>query len=347
MSHRYTDAIMRHYNILPTAQIKDSSLSKDALKRLWWFDWYFAHGRNAEVTCRHFNLSKSVFYRWKKRYSSHNLKTLEDDKKTRRPYHLREMTTPGWILQKIYEIRLNDLEKSKYEIQAELKRQGIIVGRSAIQKVINRHTELRNPQHLLKVRKHRNHQIARIKAARELKEKDLGSLVQIDTQYFYVLGKKFYLFSAIDCKSRYGFIYCYKTISSQSGQDFFLRVKNYFPFPIKAVNTDNGSEYLLEFHKELTQLNILHYFTDPYCPKQNGRVERFHQTAEYEYFNYQEDLLDDLEMINCYCMKFNEKYNTKRFHRSLGYLTPEEYVILQQQKKGVQPFSIYTARTGA
>lgn len=252
---------MRHYNILPTAQIKDFSLSRDALKRLWWFDWYFSHGKNAERTCRHFNLSKSVFYRWKKRYSPSNLKTLEDDKKTRKPHHLREMTTPGWILKKIYDIRFNDLEKSKYEIQAELKREGIIVGRSAIQKVINRHSELHNTQHHLRVKKHRNYQIARIKAARELKEKELGSLVQIDTQYFYVLGKKFYLFSAIDCKSRYGFIWCYKTISSASGRDFFTKLQASFPFPIKAVSTDNGSEYLLEFHKELTQLNIPHYFT--------------------------------------------------------------------------------------
>lgn len=324
---------MRHYNILPTAQIKASFLSRDALKRLWWFDWYFSHGRNAERTCRHFNLAKSVFYRWKKRYSPLNLKTLEDDKRTRRPHHLRQMITPGWILKKIYDIRLDDLEKSKYEIQAELKRQGITVGRSAIQKVINRHTELRNTQHLKRVRKHRNYQIARIKAARELKEKDLGSLVQIDTQYFYVLGKKFYLFSAIDCKSRYGFLYCYKTISSASGKDFLGKLKAYFPFPIKAVNTDNGSEYLLEFHKEVSSWGIPHFFTDPYCPKQNGRVERFHQTAEYEYFNYQEDLLDDLEMINQRCGEFNTKYNTKRFHRSLGYLTPEEYVILQSKRK--------------
>jgi len=48
---------------------------------------------------------------------------------------------------------------------------------------------------------------------------------------------------------------------------------------------------------------IPHFFTDPHCPKQNGRVERLHQTAEYEYFNYQYDLLDDLDEINntaCY-----------------------------------------------
>lgn len=341
MSYRYTDAIMRHYNILPTVQIKAASLSKDALKRLTWIDWYFCHGKNAEKTCRHFGISKSVFYRWFNRFDKRNLKSLKFNTKTRRPHKIREMTTPLWIQKKIYDIRFNDLEKSKYEIQEELRRVGILVGQTAIQKVINRHTALLNTQHRKKVKNRKKRHIARIKAEAVLRDKGLGSLVQMDTKYFYVLGKKFYLFSAIDCTSRFAFIYCYKTISSQSGKDFLGKVKAYFPFPILAVNTDNGSEYLLHFHKELEQeWKIPHYFTDPHCPKQNGRVERLHQTAEYEYFNYQEDLLDNLEMINQKCMEFNTKYNTKRFHRSLGYKTPYEYVMIQYQKKGEQPFSI-------
>jgi transposase InsO family protein len=332
---------MRHYNILPTKQIRDASLSKAALKRLLWIDWYYAHGKNAELTCRHFGISKSVFYRWFHRFNKKNLKSLEFDTKTRRPKKVREMTTPLWIQQKIVAIRAADVEKSKYEIQEELKRQGILAGQTAIQKVINRNPKLLNMQHKKRVRKHRKYAITRVKASLELREKELGSLVQIDTKYFYVLGKKFYLFTAIDCKSRYGFLYCYKTISSLSGKDFLGRVKEYFPFPIQAVNTDNGSEYLLNFHKELEEVwKIPHYFTNPHCPKQNGRVERLHQTAEYEYFNYQYDLLDDIEMINQRCREFNTKYNTKRFHRSLGYKTPAECVSILLQKKGGQPFSI-------
>jgi transposase InsO family protein len=332
---------MRHYNILPTEQIRAASLSQEARKRLVWIDWYYAHGKNAEGTCRHFGISKSVFYRWFNRFDKKNLQSLEFDSKTRRPKRVREMTTPLWIQQKIVAIREEDVEKSKYEIQEELRRAGIQAGQSAIQKVINRNPRLLNMQHKRRVRKHRNYAIARVKASRELREKALGSLVQIDTKYFYVLGKKFYLFTAIDCKSRYGFLYCYKTISSVSGKDFLGRVKAYFPFPIQAVNTDNGSEYLLNFHKELEEeWKIPHYFTDPHCPKQNGRVERLHQTAEYEYFNYQTDLLDDLDMINERCMAFNTKYNSHRFHRSLGYKTPAECVSILLQQKGGLPFSI-------
>ncbi|MDP2586003.1 MAG: integrase core domain-containing protein [Candidatus Levybacteria bacterium] len=331
---------MRHYNILPTAQIKTASLSKDALRRLAWIDWYFSNEKNAELTCRHFGISKSLFYRWKNRFNLSNLQTLEFDTKTRRPKNVRETIMSLSVKKRIYDIRIQDPEKSKYEIQEELKREGICVGQSAIQNFINKNKELLNMQHHKRVNKHRNYKIARIKAAIELRERNLGSLVQVDTKYFYVLGRKFYIFSAIDCKSRYGFIYCYKTISSASGKDFIRRVRGYFPFPIQAINTDNGSEYLLEFHKEIISWGIPHFFTDPHCPKQNGRVERFHQTAEYEYFNYQEDLLDNLTMINQRCVEFNTKYNTKRFHRSLGYKTPLEVVIECLKQKGGQPFLI-------
>lgn len=331
---------MRHYKILPTPVIEAASLSKDAQRRLTWFDWYYSHKENAELTCRHFGISKSVFYRWKNRFNKRNLKTLEFDTKTRRPHKVREMTTPQWIQNKIYDIRLQDPEKSKYEIQEELRRSGIQVGQTTIQKVINKYSELKNIQHKKRIRKRHILKIARIKAARELREKTLGSLVQMDTKYFYIFTSKFYLFTAIDCKSRYGLIYAYKTISSASGKDFLQKVKAYFPFPIQAINTDNGSEYLLNFHKEIESWGIPHYFTDPHCPKQNGRVERLHQTAEYEFFNYQNDLLEDLDELNKRCMEFNTKYNTKRFHRALGYKTPLEVVLEYQQQKGGQPFSI-------
>ncbi len=138
---------MRHYNIVPTVQIQASCLSKDALKRLDWIDWYFSHGKNAQATCRHFGISKSVFYRWFKRFNKKNLLSLEFDTKTKRPHTLRTMTTPQWILEKIYNIRKCDPEKSKYEIQKELLEQGIHPGKTAIGKVIKRYPELKNLNH--------------------------------------------------------------------------------------------------------------------------------------------------------------------------------------------------------
>jgi len=325
---------MRAYKIVPWEQVRAVNLSKKAQERLIWVDWYHNHGKKVRLTLRHFALSPDVFYRWLKRFNEKGILGLEDDTKTRRPKKVREMTTSQTVIDRITSIRYKDVEKSKYEIQAELKDEGITCGTTTIQKVINRDPKLLNIQHKKRIRKHRNYKIARIKAAIELRERSLGSLVQVDTKYFYVLGRKFYIFSAIDCKSRYAFIYCYKSISSASAKDFIRRVREYFPFPIQAINTDNGSEYLLEFHKEITSWEIPHFFTDPYCPKQNGRVERLHQTAEYEYFNYQYDLLDNLDMINEHCRIFNYKYNNLRYHHSLGYKRPADYVRILQEKKG-------------
>ncbi len=330
---------MRHYNIIPWKQVRDSSLSKDGLKRLLWIDWYFSHWKNAEGTCRHFGISKSVFYRWFNRYDKNNLNTLEFDTKLRRPHRLREMTTEPRILKLIYDIRLADLSKSKYEIEEELKRAGVKVSRKVIQKVINRHFELRNDEHKIRLRKSRNHKIARIKAAWEIREKDLGSLVQIDTKHLYILGQRFYIFVAIDCKSRLGFVYAYKSASSANAADFLLKVVSYFPFKIKAINTDNGSEYLLNFHKKCEELNIPHYFTYPHTPKMNARAERLIKTLEYEFLNYR-TLIPEIEEVIRKCWEFNDHYNRKRFHQALDYQTPFEYVTKYLSEKGGQPFSI-------
>jgi transposase InsO family protein len=330
---------MRAYNILPVPVIQAASLSKDALKRLTYLDWYFTHGRNAELTCRHFSISKSVFYRWKNRFNPRNLRSLEFDTKLRRPHKLREMTTSAHILKLIYDIRLLDPTKSKYEIEEELKRQGVKISRKVIQNVINRHIELQNIDHKRKFKKYRNYKIARIKAAKELREKDLGSLIQIDTKHLYILGQRFYVFVAIDCKSRLGFVYAYKTCSSANAADFLLRAIAYFPFPLLAINTDNGPEYLLNFHKLTEKLKIPHYFTHPHTPKMNARAERLIKTLEYEFLNYRE-LLPELEEVRSICNEFNELYNHKRFHQSLSYKTPSEYVNILLKEKGGQPFSI-------
>ncbi|MDO8570548.1 MAG: DDE-type integrase/transposase/recombinase [Candidatus Daviesbacteria bacterium] len=333
---------MRAYKILPVEiKVKDFRLSKTALKRLEWMDWYFSHGKNAEATCRHFSISKSVFYRWLPRFNPNNLSTLEFNTKLCTPHHLREMTTPAWILKRVYDIRLDDLEKSKYEIHEELLREGVKISHKVIQKVINRHIELKNTQHKATLKKHRNYSIARIKAAYELKDKGLGSLVQIDTKYLYVLGRRFYLFVAIDCKSRYAFIWAYGSCNSTNAANFLTQVIDYFPFHISAINTDNGPEYLLNFHKRCEELGIPHYFNTPHTPTMNSRAERLIQTAEYEFFNYQADLMPNLKDINLKCILFNDKYNNRRFHQAIHYKTPSEYVTNYQELQKGEMYVIY------
>lgn len=325
---------MRAFKTIPFCSVKATKLSKGAQHRLVWIDWYFAHGRHARATMRHFNLSPTVFYRWIKRYKKYDLLSIEDHTSNRRPKHTRTMTTPQAIIDLVCSTRANDLEKSKYEIKAELSDMGIALGYNTIQKIINRHPELFVASHIKKVKRHRHLSISRLRAVRELREKYPGSLVQIDTKHLYILGKRFYLFVAVDCKSRYGFVWAYQSISSQSAADFLQRVVAYFPFAIEAVQTDNGSEYLLNFHKATQKLGIIHYFSFPHTPKMNGRAERFIQTATYEFFHWQDDLLPDIEMINSRCPIFNNKYNNFRYHMAIGYQIPGNYVKTLLSSRG-------------
>jgi len=337
MKGLYNGVSMRAFKILPKSVIVAANLSKAALKRLAWFDFCKSHEGNISLTCRHFGISRDTFYLWKGKFNPKKLITLEDDTDSRRPKRVRQMTTPTAIQDLICTIRSNDPEKSKYEIKAELMDlYDIKIGYNTVQKVINRHLELGHIKagHAQRVKKHRKFSITRIKAARELKDKYPGSLIQIDTKHLYILGKRFYLFVAIDCTSRLGYTYVCKTGSSLNAADFMLKVIKYFPFKIEAINTDNGAEYLLNFHKLVKSLGIIHYFSHPNTPKMNSRVERLIQTVTYEFFNWQDDLIDDIDMTNGRCEVFNDKYNTKRYHQSLGYKTPMQYLNNLLQKKG-------------
>ena len=328
---------MRSFKILPRNIVVAANLSPAALIRLSWFDFCHTHSGNISLTCRHFGISRDTYYLWKRKFNPKKIITLEDDTRNRRPKNVRSMTTPIYIQDLICTIRSNDSEKSKYEIKAELSDiYGVKIGHNTVQKVINRHPELKaiKAGHKQGVKRHRDRSITRIRASFELRDKFPGSLIQIDTKHLYILGKRFYLFVAIDCKTRLGFVHCYKTGSSMNAADFLLKTIKFFPFKIVAINTDNGSEYLLNFHKLCISLGIIHYFSYPHTPKMNSRAERFIQTVTYEFFNWQDDLIDDINEINLRCVIFNNKYNYQRYHQSLDYKTPMQYLQLLQEKKG-------------
>jgi len=80
------------------------TLSKPAKQRLKWMDHYQTRG-NARLTCRHFDLSPDVFYRWKHRYDPYDLSTLEDDTADRKPKQVRTPETSPELTGRIKALR--------------------------------------------------------------------------------------------------------------------------------------------------------------------------------------------------------------------------------------------------
>ena len=63
-----------------------AGLSKEAKKRVGWFDYYRECG-NVAKTCRRFGISRNTFHKWKRRYSPYLLSSLEDQSRRPRRVH--------------------------------------------------------------------------------------------------------------------------------------------------------------------------------------------------------------------------------------------------------------------
>lgn len=137
-------------------------------------------------------------------------------------------------------------------------------------------------------------------------------------------GKKHYQFTAIDVLTKQRVLECYPSESSQWGAQFLEICLKEFPFPIKVIQTDNGSTFHKYFEVMCKQYKIPHYFIYPRQPKQNSYVEISHGADEREFYQNGNVFYDRGRMRDA-LKKWQEIWNTIRPHEALNQLTPEEY----------------------
>jgi putative transposase len=118
----------------------------------------------------------------------------------------------------------------------------------------------------------------------------------------------------------------YKSLNSKNTVDFIKKLIFVCPFKITAVQTDNGLEFLGEFEKYLSKLNIKHIFTYPRCPKINGVIERFNRTIQEDFINPDISLLGSPKEFSSKLPQYLLFYNHQRPHKSLNYATPLRYL---------------------
>ena len=132
-----TPTVLR--SCLPKATLlaKIPHLSKEAKKRLKWFDYYRKCG-NARLTCRHFGINPKFFYKWKKRFVQKGIRGLED--LSRKPHCFRQSQIPiEWLNQTII-LRKRYPYYSKYKLAVILKRDyDIGLSPSSVGRIIKRH----------------------------------------------------------------------------------------------------------------------------------------------------------------------------------------------------------------
>lgn len=337
MKGRYAGRRMTVYGtILPGAvSIARSAaladiLTEQAKHKIKIMDWYRVHNQNAALTARHFGIGRATFHRWLRRYRQQGLVGLNEY--SRKPKRLRKPTTSPEVAMRIVQLRKQFSAWSKYKLRALLTREGINISASTIGRILKRRgfIDLRIARKRKKAAKH-----PRIRFQRGLKIAQPGDLIQMDTKHIMLPGgRRFYQFTAIDVLTKQRILRVYSSESSRNGAHFLNECASHFPFPMKAIQTDNGAPFLKEFEKRCRELNFTHYFIYPRNPKQNSYVEISHEADVREFYQFG-NVTPLLEAMQTKIKFWENIWNTVRPHESLNQLTPQEYY--QKWQRGRLP----------
>jgi len=146
-----------------------------------------------------------------------------------------------------------------------------------------------------------------------------GLELQMDTKYPYGYKQGKVIYTIIDDATRWVYAWSYSTANAENTLDFLKRVRDKAPFPIQKIRTDNGKEFIaLKVRKYLKECNIEHRMNTPYCPEENGKIERFHRTLNEKALRFGFKPSFTLDEMQYRLSLFLYYYNHRKKHRGLG-----------------------------
>jgi len=241
------------------------------------------------------------------------------------------------VVERVRQLREEYPRWGKEKLAVVLKREGINLSGSTVGRVMKRLrargvlVEPENVRQAKLARQRRRKPRYAIRRPKGYRVEAPGDLVQVDTLQVRLLpGEVRYQFSARDMISRFDGLRAYKRQTSTAGADFLHYLRKKFPFPLRAIQIDGGSEFKDQFEEACRGKGILLFELPPHSPQLNGRVERANRTHREEFYEvYDVDI--NLEDHNRQLEQWAYTYNYIRPHQALDYLTPYEYY--QQWKR--------------
>jgi transposase InsO family protein len=156
----------------------------------------------------------------------------------------------------------------------------------------------------------------------------------IDIAEVHTAEGKLYLFVAIDRTSKFAFTWLVKKAGKMAAAQFLRDLIAAVPYRLHTVLTDNG----VQFTNRKTDVHAFEHIFDRVCrehgiehrltkikhPWTNGQVERMNRTikdATVKRYHY-----DDHAQLRSHLGDFLDAYNFARRLKTLGGLTPYEYI---------------------
>ena len=143
-------------------------------------------------------------------------------------------------------------------------------------------------------------------------------------------GKHLYQWTAIDECTRIRFVYGFEEHTPENTVKFLKMLLKAFPFKIKTIQTDNGTEFTYKYiseteisplDKALNKLGIKHKLIPPRTPWHNGKVERSHRNDQRYFYDW--ETFRNVDELNEKLEKHLEWSNNKPM-RTLGYKSPKQ-----------------------
>jgi len=313
-----------------------AELSREASKRLKWFDYYYSHGHNARLTCRHFDISPQTFYRWKRRYDAEHLESLEG--RSHRPKRVRQPTYSEELVQAVVSLREKYPRWGKDKLVILLAQEGYRVSASTVGRILSyakRRGILKEPipNYVSAHKRPRKRPYAQRKP-KYYQAAAPGDIVQLDTLDLRPLpGVLLKHFTAHDVVCKWNVMGVYREASAATAAHFLDSLEARMPFSVRAIQVDGGSEFESIFEEMCRRRGIRLFVLPPRSPKLNGGVERAHRTHTEEFYEVTDSTFE-LAELRRNLLEWEITYNTVRPHQALDYLTPVRF--LNQQGKEVR-----------
>lgn len=293
------------------------SISQEAHFRQRVLKYSFKYGVTAASD--RFHISRKTIYEWRKRYNG-TWQSLKE--RSHRPHHHPKEHTPEekeMILRR-YPRYKNDM----IMLWNSLRKSGYTRSYASMLRIIRKWVK---PE-VEKRSKRTNKPYERAAYP--------GQKIQIDVKYVPIYcvasGKTYYQYTAIDECTRLCFREMYDEHSTYSSKDFLEKLFKAFPFPIREVQTDNGTEWTTAllvkdrqsktlFEKVLEENDIIYHRIRVATPRHNGKVERQHRIDENRFYLKMRmySLEDGRTQLHKYNLRSNDIPKI-----CLGFRTPNE-----------------------
>ena len=304
-----------------TERFSMDRITQEAYHRQRVLKWAVKHGITAASI--RYKISRKTIHKWKKRYDG-SVESLKDHKRT--PHRIARKQTAG-------ELKLVKRYARKYAGDLLLafekaKAYGYSRSYGCFKRTASK---LVKPEKKRKcIRKNKPYQRAEYP----------GQKIQMDVKYVpancVADGQKYYQFTAKDECTRWTYREMYDEHSTASAKDFLEKLVRAAPFPIRMIQTDNGTEFtnaLLVtkskhktlFEEAMIKMGIEYHRIRIATPRHNGKVERQHRTDELRFYKHMRmfDLEDGRKQLAVYQRESNNHIMT-----CLGMRSPNQVLEL-------------------